>query len=125
MFNLHTISFGLIFSGIDAIALPIVKAVHNGANKWWMLIPMIFYAADPFIFLKALDHETLTVMNLVWDMTSDIVISLIGLFVFAEKLPPLKLLGVMVSLVGLFLMTYEGDSWNTFLSRSSALKNFS
>jgi multidrug transporter EmrE-like cation transporter len=126
MFNWRTIWFGIVFGIIDSIALPIVKSVHNGASKWWMLFPMIFYAADPFIFLKALEHESLTVMNLVWDMTSDITITLVGLFVFAEKLPPLKLLGVIVSLVGLFLMTYEGDGWNAYLARNiPILRNFS
>lgn len=125
MLNWRTLGFGLLFGIIDAIALPIVKSVHNGANNWWMLFPAIIYAANPFIFLKALEKESLTIMNLVWDLTSDITITLIGLFVFAERLPPLKLLGVLVSLVGLVLMTYEGDGWNAYLAHNIPfLRNF-
>jgi hypothetical protein len=45
-------------------------------------------------------------------------VTIIGLFFFAEKLPPLKLLGVALSFVSLFLMTYEGDGWNDYLSRN-------
>ena len=37
---------------------------------------------------------------------------------FGETLPPMKALGVFVSLLGLFLMTYEGDGWNAYLSRN-------
>lgn len=125
MLNWRTIGFGFLFGVIDSIALPLVKYVHNGASKWWMLIPLVVYAADPFIFLKALEHESLTIMNLVWDLTSDLLITAVGLFVFMERLPPMKLLGVMVSLVGLFLMTYEGEGWNAYLARNfPVLQNF-
>ena len=125
MLNWTTLGYGILFGVIDSIALPLVKYVHNGASKWWMLVPLVVYAADPFIFLKALENESLTIMNLVWDLTSDLLITAVGLFVFAERLPPMKLLGVMVSLVGLFLMTYEGDGWNAYLARNfPVLQNF-
>jgi multidrug transporter EmrE-like cation transporter len=123
MFNWRTIGFGLLFGVIDSIALPLVKYVHNGASKWWMLVPLVVYAADPFIFLKAMEHESLTIMNLVWDLTSDLLITAVGLFVFAEKISPLKFLGVLFSLVGLFLMTYEGDGWNAYLARNIPMLN--
>ncbi len=88
-----------------------------------MLVPLVVYAADPFIFLKAMEHESLTIMNLVWDLTSDLLITAVGLFVFAEKISPLKFLGVLFSLVGLFLMTYEGDGWNAYLARNIPMLN--
>jgi multidrug transporter EmrE-like cation transporter len=118
MFNYTSLGYGLLFGVIDAIALPMVKWVHNGASTWWMIVPVLAYAADPFIFLRAMKTETLTIMNLVWDMTSDLLITFVGLFVFGESLPPLKALGVFVSLLGLFLMTYEGDGWNAYLARN-------
>jgi multidrug transporter EmrE-like cation transporter len=118
MMNWTTLGYGLTFGITDAIALPLVKWVHNGASAWWMLVPILIYAANPLIFLNAMKTETLTVMNLVWDMTSDLLITLIGLFVFRETLPPLKALGVFVSLIGLFLMTYEGNGWNEYLARN-------
>jgi multidrug transporter EmrE-like cation transporter len=116
MFNIRTLLYGLGFGLLDATALPIVKNVSRGWNLWWMAIPMILYGLSPFIFLKALSKETLTIMNLVWDLSSDVVITLIGLFVFAEHVPPVKLLGVFFSFIALFLMTYEGNGWNEFLS---------
>ncbi len=116
--NWTTLGYGLTFGLLDSIALPMVKWVHNGANAWWMLVPILIYAANPLIFLNAMKTETLTVMNLVWDLTSVLLITLIGLFVFRETLPPLKVLGVFVSLIGLFLMTYEGNGWNEYLVRN-------
>jgi drug/metabolite transporter (DMT)-like permease len=116
--NWRTLQYGLTFGAIDSIALPIIKGVSNGWNWWLIFIPVILYGASPFLFLKALEKETLTIMNLVWDMTSDLAVTLIGLLFFSEKLPPLKLLGVALSFVSLFLMTYEGDGWNDYLTRN-------
>lgn len=119
MFNIRTLLFGLGFGLLDATALPVVKNVSRGWNLWWMIVPAILYGLSPFMFLKALSTETLTIMNLVWDLSSDVVITLIGLFVFAEKVSPVKLLGVFFSFLALFLMTYEGDGWNEFLSSNT------
>ena len=115
MLNWRTLLFGLGFGLLDSIALPIIKTVSLGANPFWMIIPTLVYAMSPFAFLAALKWESLTIMNLVWDLTSDIVVTLIGIFLFRESIPPVKMLGVAFSFVALFLMTYEGNGWNEFL----------
>jgi multidrug transporter EmrE-like cation transporter len=107
MLNWKTLAFGLLFGIIDAVALPVIKGVSHGWNKWLMIIPITLYALNPLIFSKALSFETLTIMNLVWDLVSDVTVTFIGLFVFSEKLPPTKLFGVLLSFISLFLMTYE------------------
>lgn len=118
MINWRTLAFGLTFGLLDSIALPVTKSVHNGANFLWMLLPMVLYGASPFIFLKALESESLTIMNLVWDLTSDLVVTLIGLIVFAENITPVKMLGVFFSFIALFLMTWDGDGMNDYLRRN-------
>jgi multidrug transporter EmrE-like cation transporter len=110
--------YGLGFGLIDSIALPITKGVSLGWNKLYMIVPMMLYAVSPFIFLKALAGESLTIMNLVWDLSSDVIVTLIGLFVFAEKISPVKLIGVLTGIVSLFLLTYEKREWNGFLAEN-------
>jgi multidrug transporter EmrE-like cation transporter len=116
MLNLRTLLFGALFGAIDATSLPIIKNVSLGWDFKWMIVPFLLYAASPFVFLKGLATESLTILNLVWDLSSDVIITLIGLLVFKETIPPLKLLGVALSFVALFLMSYEGDGWNTWLA---------
>jgi multidrug transporter EmrE-like cation transporter len=118
MINWRTLLFGLGFGLIDSIALPITKAVSNGLNKWFMVIPMVFYAFSPLVFLKALSSESLTIMNLVWDLSSDIIVTLIGLFVFSEKISPVKLMGVLIGMCSLVLLTYDSPAWNGFLAEN-------
>lgn len=121
MLNWRTLGFGLLFGLIDSIALPTIKQVSvGGLGRAWMAVPFLLYAASPFLFLKALlGGETLTIMNLVWDLTSDVVVTLIGLAVFSEVIPPVKLVGVAFSFLSLFLMTYEGDGWNEYLASNT------
>jgi multidrug transporter EmrE-like cation transporter len=111
MFKYTTLLFGLLFGVLDAIALPVVKGVSLGWKPIWMGIPLLIYALNPFIFLKALSTESLAIMNLVWDLSSDVLVTLIGIFVFGEHIPRIKLIGVILSFVSLFLMTYEGNGW--------------
>lgn len=114
----RTILFGLGFGLLDSIALPVIKKVSLGLNPYWMIIPVLAYAASPFIFLEALKQETLTIMNLVWDLTSDLIVTLIGLFIFSEKISPVRLVGVILSFVSLSLMAYEGDGWNDYIKQN-------
>jgi multidrug transporter EmrE-like cation transporter len=118
MINWHTLGYGLTFGALDSIALPIVKGVSIGWSKLWMIIPVLMYGASPFLLLSALKRETLTIMNLVWDLTSDLVVTLIGLVVFAESITPMKALGVFFSFIALFCMSYESATVNEFLTNS-------
>lgn len=115
MINVRTLLFGALFGLIDVFSLSTIKKVSLGWNPIYMIIPVVLYAFSPFVFLKGLAGESLTILNLVWDLTSDVLITLVGLFFFREYVPPIKLLGVGLSFISLFLMTYEGDGWNTWL----------
>jgi hypothetical protein len=120
MLNWRTLGFGLLFGTLDAVTLPVIKGVSTGWPFKWMVIPFLLYASTPFIFLKGLAGESLVILNLVWDLFSDVIVTIIGLFVFAEKIPTTKLVGVALSFVSLFLMTYEGDGWSEMLDRNIA-----
>ena len=120
MLNWRTLLFGLLFGTIDAITLPLIKGVSSGWSFKWMILPFLLYASTPFIFLRGLAGESLVILNLVWDLFSDVVVTIIALFFFAETIPTTKLVGVGLSFISLFLMTYEGDGWNEMLDRNIA-----
>ena len=109
MFNVPVILFGLAMASLDGIILSLLKAVSLGwlGSLRWMIVPTIAYAAQPWIFLQSLKFEGLTVMNLLWDVMSDVIVTLIGLFYFGESLTWSKKLGVVLSLFSVFLLTHE------------------
>ncbi len=104
--------YGLLMASIDTFMLSFIKAYNLGWIKdygWFkgarlMLLPTLVYAIQPWIFLEAMKFETLTVMNLLWDMTSDVLVTAVGLLYFDEVLSPRKMIGVVLSFIAMCLL---------------------
>jgi drug/metabolite transporter (DMT)-like permease len=96
--------FGLALS--DVVNLGILKGLSNGMikNFAWIAFPTLVYAVQPWIFYSALSHTSMTVMNLLWDVLSDIFVTASGLFYFKEKLSFKKHLGVLFAMMAVFLL---------------------
>lgn len=107
--------YGFLMATIDAIMLSTIRAINLGwinGYGWlkgirWMILPTIVYALQPWIFLKSLSFESLTVMNLLWDMTSDVLVTLVGLLYFKEEISRRKMAGVILSFVAICLLGCE------------------
>lgn len=111
-FDLTALGFGGSMALIDALILSSLKAFNLGWIQWRgiILISMVVYACQPLLFLESLKYSTLTVMNLLWDVMSDVLVTAIGLFYFSEKLTRFKKLGVFFSFISIILLTWkDGD----------------
>lgn len=111
-FDLTALGFGGTMALIDGLILSSLKAYNLGWFQWRgiILISMVIYACQPLLFLESLKHNSLTVMNLLWDVMSDVLVSVIGLFYFQEKLTKFKKAGILLSIVSIFLLTWkDGD----------------
>lgn len=99
--------FALMMAAFDVIFLGIVKAHSIGTlRSWkWMILPTLAYALQPWFFLKSLSFSSLIVMNLLWDLTSGVLVTAEGLFFFGEKLSKTKIAGVLLSFVSVYLLT--------------------
>ena len=106
LFNIVPLGFGAAMASIDASMLSFVKTIHlQQVHIGWILVPMLIYSLQPVLFYYSLHYESLTVMNLLWDVVSDVLITLIGLFIFKEQIGPYKKLGVIFSLVSIVLLS--------------------
>ena len=106
MFNRIPLLFGLSMALIDATMLSLVKYItKHKESVGWIVLPMLVYMAQPILFYFSLQYETLTVMNLLWDVISDVIITLIGLLVFQETIGPYKKAGVILSFLSITLMS--------------------
>jgi multidrug transporter EmrE-like cation transporter len=111
-FNTIPFGFAASMASIDSFMLSFVKYISLHKQYVGLLfIPMVFYTLQPLIFYFSLQYETLTVMNLLWDVISDVVITLIGLLFFQEKIGPYKRAGVILSFISIVLMSLnDGDT---------------
>jgi drug/metabolite transporter (DMT)-like permease len=111
-FDLTSLGFSGTMALIDGLILSSLKAFQLGWFKWKgvVIISMFIYAFQPLVFLESLNYNGLTVMNLLWGVLSDVVVSSIGLFYFKEKLSKLKKMGIVLSILSIILLTLEEDN---------------
>jgi len=101
-------AFGAVMATIDVFILSAIKIIGTKAKYLkWMIVPTLVYAIQPWIFLSSLKFETMTVMNLVWDLMSDVLVTIVGIYYFKEKLGPVKSLGVFTALISIALLAYD------------------
>lgn len=101
------LGFAFLMALFDVVMLGIIKAYNVGMLKGvrWMILPTIAYALQPWIFLKSLSLESMIVMNLLWDLVSDILVTANGFLFFKERLTNTKTMGVLLSLVSMYLLS--------------------
>ena len=106
-FDWVAIAFGATMATIDLFMLGLLKVISKNESRMlrYMILPTVIYALQPWIFLQSLRFESLTVMNLMWDLISDVLVTLLGIFYFKEEIGPFKKLGVGLSFVSIFLMS--------------------
>jgi len=107
-FNMLPIFFGCVMAIIDIFMMSTTKMISQGSIPSWWGTPLAvgLYALEPLIFLKALNYEGMVVTNLVWNLSSDIIVTLQGIFIFGESIKGLRWLGVAMSIFSLGLMAY-------------------
>jgi drug/metabolite transporter (DMT)-like permease len=114
--NWTPIAYGAVMASIDVFMLGIIKKVSTQAMLFkWMIVPTVIYALQPWIFLSSLRFESLIVMNLMWDLISDILVTATGFLYFKERIGPYKTLGVILSFVSIVLMSLQDGKWEDFL----------
>ena len=98
--------FALYMAGVDAIIMPLLKAKKIGmlTGTWMFPLASIIYAMQPLVFFQSLSLESMTIMNILWDILSDVLVALIGFFVFGETLTYLQCLGLILAFVGVALL---------------------
>ena len=91
---------------IDAISMPLLKAkkLEMLTGNWVFPLTSILYATQPFIFYQSLSTNSMTVMNILRDVMSDVLVTVIGVFFFGETLSSLQWLGMVLAISGITLL---------------------
>jgi len=107
-FHLIPLGFATIMAIIDSIGLGLLKQISTKAVSFsFMPIAALIYAIQPFIFLQSLKFESMTVMNILWDLTSDIIVTFVGIFILGEEIGFRKAVGIVFSFIAIYLFTFE------------------
>ena len=103
------LAYSSVMASIDIAALGLAKAAHTGTVPVFagLVTSVVLYAVQPLLFYNALSFEGMAIINLLWNVISSIVVSLVGILYFKEKLTNLKLIGAAFSIVAIWLLTLD------------------
>ena len=110
MFNIVPVAFATLMATMDAVVMSWLKNYTLGQMTWKVIpIAMFTYGLQPYIFLQSLKYETMTVMNIMWDLISDLIVTATGLLYFKEKLTPVKQAALGLAFVSILM--FACDDW--------------
>lgn len=101
-----TLLYGVMLAIIDVIVLSLLKMRYLNIIKSdiILIVAFLIYGFQAMIFYKSLHHSTLVQMNLSWDLISDILVTVVGIFLFKESFTQTQKLGIVVALGAIFLL---------------------
>jgi drug/metabolite transporter (DMT)-like permease len=110
-FSFLPIFFGVLMASFDILMMSLGKmtSLKQIPYSTGLSIATLLYAVEPYIFFKSLNYESMTVMNLVWDLTSDVMVTLFGVFYFKESIKGLRWLAILFAIFSLALFAYTDD----------------
>ena len=104
--KLIAICFALILAFVDVTIFPIIKYVHQKSiSAWWLIVPVILYGMQPLIFYKALDHSNVAVMNIMWDVMSDVLVTILAIYLLKEKVSKNSKIGIVFAMIAIYFFS--------------------
>ena len=107
-FDLLPVSFALGMTVLDLLMMGTAKLVYLNAMPYGvgLAFATIVYSIQPFLFIKALEFENMTVVNVIWNLASDTLITALGIFYFGEKIGGLRWAAMFLSVISIGLFSY-------------------
>jgi multidrug transporter EmrE-like cation transporter len=102
------ILFGFTMALLDVIMVFTSKYVSIGTIPYntGLIFATLIYSLQPYLFLKALKFENMIVTNLIWNLLSDIIVTIAGVFIFNESIKGIRWLAILMSIFSVLLLAY-------------------
>jgi len=95
----------------DIISFGITKSVYLQSGifntKYWLIVPVILYGLQILIFYYGLHKTSMTILNIKWNLTSNILVTLIGIYYFGERINNLKIIAFVLAFLSIVLFGIE------------------
>ena len=103
--QLLPIAFALAMAAVDVCMMFTAKFVHLGRLSYatGLALATGVYLLQPYLFIKAMNYETMSAMNLIWNLASNIVVTVSGVH-------GLRWVAIGMSLFAIGLFAYTGAS---------------
>jgi multidrug transporter EmrE-like cation transporter len=100
---------GFILTLNDILCFGLVKKYDLKQIGFYtgLILPMILYTAQIPLFYYGLQTTSMTILNITWNLISNILVTLVGVFYFKERITGLKTLALWLAVSSLFLFVLD------------------
>lgn len=93
-------------ASLDVVIMSLLKLKSTSALTSPLILPltMAIYSLQPLLFYKALSVKGMAILNVLWDAISSVLIALVGVFIFGEKISLTNWLGIVLCTAGILLV---------------------
>ena len=111
--SINGLLVGLVLAINDVFSFGLTKSIYlqNGIfkQKYWLIIPVILYGLQILIFYYGLGKTSMSVLNITWNLISNVLVTLIGIYYFGEKINNLKTIALGFAFVSIILFGIDGS----------------
>jgi len=100
----YILTFAMVTIDVAMMALLKMEKIHLLHGVWILPLAMALYSLQPVFFRYKLEYEGVGVLNVVWNTLSSILIALMGVYVFNEKISTTNAMGMILSIIGVILL---------------------
>jgi multidrug transporter EmrE-like cation transporter len=100
---------GFILAVNDIISFALIKKYYLKELTVFVgfCLPMVLYSLQIPLFYYGLRTTSMTVLNIIWNLFSNILITLMGIFYFKEKINGLKTLAIIMGISSVVLFSLD------------------
>jgi multidrug transporter EmrE-like cation transporter len=104
--------YGLLIAFIlainDVISFGLAKLTYlQTFSQTWLIIPVILYSFQLPLFYYGLNYSSMLLLNKLWNLISNILITLIGFFYFKERINNIEIVGLIFGFLSIACFTYD------------------
>jgi|LauGreDrversion4_1035100.scaffolds.fasta_scaffold296581_2 multidrug transporter EmrE-like cation transporter len=100
----YILTFAMVTIDVAMMGLLKLEKIRLLHGVWILPLAMALYSLQPVFFRYKLEYEGVGVLNVVWNTLSSILIALMGIYVFNEKISTTNAMGMILSILGIILL---------------------
>lgn len=107
-FNFFIIFIVFLLTLNDILCFSLCKYIYlHNLNIYYLILPTIMYGLHIPLFFYGLRISSMAVLNIVWNLLSSILVLLLGIIYFKEKISWIKIIALGMGLCSLGLLTID------------------
>lgn len=89
---------------LDVIAVLLARYWTISGIQWILYVVVALYAGVGYAFAKSIKYENMAVAYIIWVTIVAVSITVLGYFIFKERLVVSQLVGVVLAIIAVFLV---------------------